>query len=134
MEASGKLIIIGVYNNDIVIPTDEFTATQMQFLFSAECLRSDPFQFVKFEVTLPGNDPLIAAPEHIVQVPDTYMPERKRLYIKQAIAVTAVKLRPGRILARVIHEKGEIPVRGGWIVKLEAPSAGTVTPPSHAAT
>jgi hypothetical protein len=129
LEISGKLIIIGAYTQDIVIPSDEFVVNQIYFLFLAECQRSEPFKSLKFEVTLPGNEPVAVDMGKPPPLADDVMPERERLYVRQAIQIPAAKLRPGKIMARVIHDGGVINAGAGWIVKASpAPPAPNTNP------
>jgi len=117
-EVTGKLVIVGVYTADISIVSDEQPTPQLQFLFRAECDINDPFATIRFEVTLPGSEPIVAESKSLGP-PPSVSAGRTRISIYQLISVPGAVLRPGKILARVVHEKGEIPVSATWITKVE---------------
>lgn len=129
VEVNGKLVLIGLYTSDIVIPTDIFTAFQMHFLFMAECVRSDPFKSLRFEVMLPGNDPVSVTASVPPALDEKLLPERERMYVRQDVYISPANLRPGRIMAKVIHERGEIDAHAGWIVTAGL-AAAVVAPPN----
>jgi hypothetical protein len=115
---TGKLDLYGIYTGDIIIPGERLVANQLVFLWTVETDAKDPFQTLTFEITLPQAEPnrfslsLLASPP----IPDG----RTRRYVKQPQLVQPAILRPGRIQAKVIHERGEIPVRGPWIVSADS--------------
>jgi hypothetical protein len=132
-EASGKLIAIGIFTTDIAIFSDEHTAPQLQFLFYAECETNDPFKSIRFEVTLPGEQPVFSEIQKLPPPPP--VPGRSRAFMRQIITIAPAALRPGKIIAKVIHERGEIPLSAGWVTKIPAnaqtPNSTTVSrPPS----
>ena len=123
-EMTGKLIVIGVYTTDIAIFSDEQMSPQLQFLFYAECDHSDPFKSIKFEVQLPGEKPAFVETANLPP-PPPITSGRSRSYIRQLLTVAPATLRPGKITARVVHDRGEIPVSAGWIRKIDRPNAPT---------
>ena len=108
----GKFTVIGVYTADISIPEDGTTAPQLAFLFVVECGVDDRIESLTLEVKLPGN-----APEQqvIPIVKSSVLPGRTKLLYKLPFLIIQPVLHPGRIEAKIIHEKGEIPVAGPWI-------------------
>lgn len=116
----GKAILQGIYNNDLTIPKDQTTVLQLVFYFAVETDTADPFHSLFVEATLPGAEPVrnlvfIPPPQLIADQARTH-PERVRHYVRHALLVPTPMLRPGRIEAKAIHEKGEIPVITQWIV------------------
>jgi hypothetical protein len=128
-EITGKLVIVGAYTADIAIAADEQPTPQLQFLFRAECDINDPFTAIRFEVTLPGTEPVIAESKNLGPPPGVSA-GRTRISVHQLISIPGAVLRPGKILARVVHEKGEIPVTATWITKVEpSPKTEPATDP-----
>lgn len=117
-EASGKMIIIGAYTGDIAIFADSDSSPQLTFYFRAECDVDDPFAFIRFEVTLPGEEPAVF--EAALPPPPPMPLERRRAYVRHIMRIAPATLRPGKIVAKVVHEKGEIPLSSGWISKVPA--------------
>jgi hypothetical protein len=115
----GKVILQGIYNNDLVIPKDPSTAPQLIFYFAIETDIIDPFHSLNVEVTLPGAEPVrnivFVLPPQLVEAQAKAAPERVRYYVRHPLLIPNPILRPGRIEAKAIHEKGEIPVSTQWI-------------------
>jgi hypothetical protein len=120
MEINGKLIIIGVYTTDIGIINDVHTSPQMLFHFSASCDVTDMFKSLKFQVTLPGGSP-VSTDVVLPNDPTPPPPDRTRFTARGTVNISPAVLRPGKILAEVIHESGEIPVPAAWITKIPSP-------------
>jgi hypothetical protein len=113
---TGKLDLHGIYTGDIVIPSEKLVANQLVFLWMLETDAKDPFQSLTFEITLPQAEPNRFSLSVLVPTP---IPEgRTRWYMKQPQLIQPAILRPGRIKAKVIHEKGEIQLWGPWIVSV----------------
>jgi hypothetical protein len=114
---SGKAILQGIYHADIAIPSEQSVAPQLLFFFIAEADMSDPFQSFSVEVTFPGSDPVR---QSVALFPPALLAAqnvgRNRLFYKHPLLVPTPTLRPGRIEAKVIHEKGEIIVGAPWII------------------
>jgi hypothetical protein len=112
----GKAILQGIYHADLSISADPSTGTQLLFFIMAETDASDPFESFAVEITLPGSAPFrqevpVVPPPIIIAA----SPGRTRFYIRHPVLMLAPILRPGRIEAKVIHEKGEIQVTAPWI-------------------
>jgi hypothetical protein len=119
----GKFNLFGIYTSDIVIPTDPAFLTQLVFLFSLDTSIDDIFHYAQLKVTLPGmptatQDVPIPSPPLPSQVPEG----RTRWLLRQPILIQQLVLRPGRIEAKVVHDKGEIEVKGlPWISLVSPP-------------
>jgi len=112
----GKAILQGIYHGDLTIPADPSVAPQLIFFFMGETDVSDPFQTLAVEVTLPGAEPVrnfvgVMPPEFVTNA----SAGRTRLYFRHPLLIQAPVLKPGKIDAKVIHEKGEISVGAPWI-------------------
>jgi hypothetical protein len=108
-EANGKYFMVGVYNSDITIPVEPFYAWQLWFLFAVETDIDDPFRNLLLEVTLPGQATI---PYNIPldQVSRLQSSSQNRYSIFQPFVLHPATLMSGRIIARVIHERGELQV------------------------
>jgi hypothetical protein len=128
LEITGKGILIGLYVTDMAIPVPSFQTAQLQFFLIFECTLDERPKSLTFEVTLPNQKPVTW---FIPIVQDIKFPEgRDRLVLRQPFQLLNPVLEPGRINARIIHEGGEIELRGPWIVLVEnlAPPILTVQP------
>ena len=108
----GKFIINGVYTKDIIIPTDPTVGVQLVFLFQISTEIDDLFEKLQVQVTLPGQPPTTA---EIPIAPFFPAPGHTRWLLHWPLLARQPVLRPGRIEAKVIHEKGEIPTVTPWI-------------------
>lgn len=117
----GKFIINGLFTTDIVIPIDPTIAVQLVFLFQIETDIDDPFEKLQLQVTLPGQPPTTA---DIQLAPFIPAAGRTRWLLHWPLLVRQAVLRPGRIEAKVIHERGEILTTTPWI------SLATQAPPT----
>jgi hypothetical protein len=117
----GKFIVNGVYTTDIVIPTDPTVGGQLVFLFQIVTEIDDLFESLQLQVTLPGVPPTTA---EIPIAPFFPTPGHTRWLLHWPLLVRQPVLRPGRIEAKVIHEKGEILPPTPWI------SLATQAPPT----
>jgi hypothetical protein len=112
----GKAILQGIYSADIAIPANPSVVPQLIFYFMAEADVSDPFHSMTFEVTFPEGEPIRhVAPVLAPEVIKATFPGRKRLGYRYPFLVQAPTLRPGKIEAKLIHEKGEIEIAAPWI-------------------
>lgn len=111
---SGKLNITGIYTTDINIPTDPIAATQLVFLFVIETEPSDPYQKLELRVDLPGGD--------FRQLPINLgglrggQSDKARWSLKFPLLFQGPILKPGPIVATVIHEKGTLITAAPFIV------------------
>jgi hypothetical protein len=121
----GKAILHGIYHGDLTIPTDPSVSPQLIFFFMGETDVSDPFHTLAVEVKLPGaspvRNPVNVLPPEIVKNAHA---GRTRLYYRHPVLITAPVLKPGRIEAKLIHERGEISVTTPWI-SLNPPPASS---------
>jgi hypothetical protein len=126
----GKAILQGIYNNDLVIPSDPSNAAQLLFYFIIETDITDPFKTLSVEYSLPGSPParqfIFIPPVDFVATIAKSQPQRTRFMVKHPVLIPGPTLRAGRIEAKVITESGEIPITPQWIVLDPASAAGTV--------
>jgi hypothetical protein len=117
----GKVILQGVYINDIVIASDPSALAQLIFFFTAETDLTDPFRSLQVQVTLPGNAPIST---HVPLPPPAYnaLSTRTRFAAKWPLLVPTPLLRAGQIVAKVIHERGELVATTPWIVTVQVPN------------
>jgi hypothetical protein len=112
---NGKFTMLGIYTGDISIPADPSGAPQLVFLFIFETDVSDPFQSVTLHLELPGRSPvLVPLPVPFPQVSQD--PARTRWTVRWPCLVPNVVLHPGKITAKVIHERGELIAATPWVV------------------
>ncbi len=113
---SGKITALGIYTSDIALQTIPAAVPQLAVLFVIECGAADPFQSLTLEVSVPGEAVPRVQPWAILRPP---LPsERTRIIYRVPFLLQNLKLVPGQIKARVIHEKGIIEVGGPWIAAL----------------
>jgi hypothetical protein len=112
----GKAILQGIYGGDLTIGSDPSFSPQLIFYFMMETDMSEPFQTLAIEVTLPNSQPI----RNVVGIMPPELarlagPGRTRFFYRHPLLVQAPILKPGKIEAKVIHEKGEIVVGAPWI-------------------
>jgi hypothetical protein len=116
---SGKITISGMYTQDLVVAGNEQQIGQLVFFFTIETPKSEPFKSLTLKVVFPGSDP-IEAPTPTAVIPTASAnPRRKSIIHRAPLLIPQPILRPGRIVASVIHESGEIEAGGFWVVTLE---------------
>lgn len=125
-EVNGKYIVIGLYSGDILINQEPFTASQMFFIFLVEGeISTDQFKWLEFEVTFPGNEPTRVRhpgdPKWSDFTRNTVNQDRTRWWVKYPLRISPVVLRPGRVITKVIHDKGEIACTSAWVVLKSPP-------------
>jgi len=115
LEASSKLILIGVYTGEIVIFSDNHRVPQLNFLFSVDIPVEKIPKKMEFEVSLPGGG---ASQRSGIEISVPNIPEGNTRWIwRQIIGFVDVFLEPGRIEARVVIDDTEYPVAATWIRK-----------------
>jgi hypothetical protein len=121
---NGKFNALGMYISDIAIPVAPSTVSQLVFLFHIECSLADPFRSLTAEIILPGEEPRrMPVP---FKLPQLIPRHRTRFNIRWPFLIQLPVLRPGRIEAKVIHDKGEIIAGYQWIVmRVQAQEATT---------
>jgi hypothetical protein len=116
----GKAILQGIYNTDLVIPSDPSNAAQLLFYFIIETDITDPFKNLSVEFTLPGSPPvrqfIFVPPPEVVAAIAKSQPQRNRFTVKHPVLIPGPTLRAGRIEAKVITESDEIPITPQWII------------------
>jgi hypothetical protein len=115
----GKATLQGIYQTDLGIAVDPSQISQLVFFFWIETDVSDPFHSLAVEVVLPGSDAIrnqvVIFPPDFTAAAAAATPGRTRLVYRHPLLVPGPTLRPGKIAAKVIHEKGEIAVTAPWI-------------------
>lgn len=123
---NGKFNVLGMYTGDIAISGREAHSPQLVFVFQIECDFTDPYRSLIAQVTLPGEEP------RQMTIPITPTPQgRKHWTIRWPFLVTLPTLRPGRIEAKVIHEKGELIAGDQWIVEIPSPQVSVSPIATH---
>lgn len=115
----GKAILQGIYHSDLTLNGPTAVVPQLIFFFMGESEMADPFRSVTVEVTLPGNEPIRQQVPVVFPMPP--LPGRSRVFVRWPLLIGAPTLRPGRIDAKLIHDKGEIIVGAPWIVQPAQP-------------
>jgi hypothetical protein len=119
---NGKFNALGMYTGDIAIFGGEVPSAQLVFVFQIECDLADPYRSLIAQVTLPGEGPRQMPIPFVIPTP---APDgRGRWTIRWPFLVTRPTLRPGRIEAKVIHEKGELIAGYQWIVTTSPSQVG----------
>jgi hypothetical protein len=125
IEMNGKVFIIGMYPNNIVIPNEEVVCPQLQFFFAADFDKGDIPTTLAYEVELPGEKPQRA--EVPVFIP-AFEEGHTRWLSRYALTLATPKLRTGKIDARVITEKGVFSAVAGWIAVFQPPTEVVTEP------
>lgn len=116
----GKAILQGIYNTDLVIPTNPSTAPQLLFYFIIETDITEPFHSLSVEIALPEMPPvrnmILIPPPELFAAQARAQSDRKQITVKHPMIIQGPSLRPGRIEAKVVHESGEIIVTAQWII------------------
>ena len=122
---SGKINIFGIYVTDLSIPTDPTFASQLVFIFFIETEPDDPFQKLELHVELPGGD-MRHVPLFIPNLRPG-MADSIRWSLKYPLFFQNPILRPGAVIATVIHEKGILSPAAPYIVLREPPGIAPQT-------
>jgi len=125
---SGRFNVTGIFTGDIGIPSSPSFAAQFVFLFTIETDIDDQYQSLAVEVTFPGQQQPLRM-DIPIGTPIPPMPGRTRWTLRWPMLIQQIMLIPGRIEAKVIHEKGEILTNGAWISLIQ-PIAPPTAPPA----
>jgi hypothetical protein len=120
---NGKFNILGMYTGDTAIFAEH--PFQLVFVFQIECDLDDPYRSLTLQVLMPGE-------EQPRQMPVTFATPivaegRSRWALRYPFLVQTARLQPGRIEAKVIHDKGEIIAGYHWVVMTSLPSLNPPT-------
>jgi hypothetical protein len=121
---SGKLNILGIYTTDINIPTDPMIAAQLVFVFIVETEPDDPYQKLDLRVDLPSGD-FRQVPVNLSALRDGQA-DKIRWSLKFPLLFQNAILKPGPIVATVIHEDGVI-LPGAPFINLRTPAIPSET-------
>jgi hypothetical protein len=103
---NGKLNLFGVYTDDIVIPTPTVILSQLIFVFIVETETDDPFMELRVQVALPsGQMTHMVIPVNALA---KSLSDEIRWNIRMPVLFNTPMLSPGVIIAKAIHERGEI--------------------------
>ncbi len=116
---TGKITISGLYTQDIVIVSNEQQINQLVFLFTVETSKSQPFKSAMLKIAFPGGDPVLVPMMTVIHPASIDDDRRKSMVFRQPVLVPMPILRPGRIVASVLHEDGEMEAGGFWVVTME---------------
>jgi len=136
LEYDGKLTLVGLYTGNLAIPTVPTVAPQLAFLIVIDGDLSEPLQSLKIEFHLPQ----VKEPT-VYEVPlDPQRPQHEkgqtRWRFQIPFGIAPAVLNPGRIVCKIIHDKGEIETGARWIVHapqpmIEPPVLPTPEPPKQ---
>jgi hypothetical protein len=104
---NGKMNIQGVFTTDIGIPFEPYLASQLVFVFLVETTPDDPYKTLELSVELPGGQQNLRQPI-MVRTLRPSAGDQLRWSLKYPLLFSGPILRPGPIIAKVIHDKGEI--------------------------
>jgi hypothetical protein len=107
---TGKLTILGMYGNELIIPSEQFTLNQLVIMFQMEARINNPFKKIALKVSLPGEDRprIIEVPQPLPTTPPFGYIANEKVKLKWPVLLSNIVLRPGAIELKVIHEEGEI--------------------------
>ncbi|MCL2714163.1 MAG: hypothetical protein FWD68_06135 [Alphaproteobacteria bacterium] len=114
----GKTNISGMYSHDVIIPTRQQQIAQLVFLFTILTSKEEPLKALTLKITFPGSEP-VNFPGNLTGVPCRIPDDRKTIVYQQSVLVPLPILRPGKIIASVVHEAGEIEAGSLWVSTLE---------------
>ena len=116
-EASGKLFVVGMYTNDIIIPLEQFIIPQMSLIFAIEGEHPDRPPAIFFEVTFPGEETkTMNVPLNWPSVPISEIPiDRTRWTLKYVMPMGIITLRAGAIKANIGYANERVPLTPFWI-------------------
>lgn len=128
-EASGKLIMVGVYTNDIMLPSEPFVVPQLYVLFAIEGDHPEHPESLTLRVTLPGEKeitqhvPLSWPKPGMVSSPEDV---RQRWTLQVPFSLGFSTLRPGGIRGAISVGAETVPLTRKWL-RLSEPLADTPT-------
>lgn len=124
-EASGKLIVVGMYTNDIALPFEPFVVPQLYVLFTIEGDHPEHPDALTLRVTLPGEKEVTQyipltwpSPERALSPDDI----RQRWTLKAPFPLGFCTLRPGGIRGSISVGAETVQLARFWI-RLSAPPA-----------
>jgi len=115
---NGKMNAVGIYTGDIIIPASPAMLNQLIFLFIIETEPSDPFKSLILHVSLPNGQS-----HQIPVVMETLVPaisDQTRWTLRWPLAFYGPFLTPGPIVAKILHEGGEI-IAAAPIITIASP-------------
>jgi hypothetical protein len=135
LEANGKLILIGVYTGNIVIPADDYVTPQISFFFHIDIPRDTHPTKVMCEIGLPGGSPPQRGEIAIAQ--PAFKEGHTRWVMRHVLGFRNAPLIPGKIEARVYIDDEVYPAVAAWVEKVAmfpgaTPIDPTVSPPPPA--
>jgi hypothetical protein len=128
LTVSGKLNIIGIYTADINIPIDPYIVGQLVFVFVVETDPDNRFEKLELRIDLPGGD-FRRLPVNLGAMRDGES-DKIRWSLKFPLLFQNAVLKPGPIVASVIHENGVIHATAPVIVHIPL-QALVPGPPPH---
>jgi hypothetical protein len=103
-------------------------------VFTIETPISDPFKSLTLRVSFPGSEPIEMIAPTGTPLRAGSDSRRRQIVYRLPLLTPQPILRPGRIVATVIHENGEMEAGSFWVVTLEeaqmALATATATKPT----
>jgi hypothetical protein len=118
VSVGGKWTASGIYVGDVVIPSDEILVQQLVLMFTAQASKESPWEHLSFQVLFPGDE----EPKKL-DVPQDNLPkpeqagERRGVILRSPLLIQNQWLRPGKIRAGILDERGELALQTPWIIR-----------------
>jgi hypothetical protein len=125
---TGKLVAHGIYTtDDVAIPSLEYRAPQLVFVFSVEYPREDSVSLAAFKVELPEAAPHTMSAGIMQRNPAVLAanPSRKLSSFMHPVLIQSPLLKPGPIKTTVTIDDEEIDSGTIWITSLATALTGT---------
>ncbi len=119
---NGKMNVFGIYTGDIVIPVATAIVSQLIFVFIVETEPTDPIKELQLQAVLPSGQTA-----HTIIPVNTLinsLSDEIRWNIRVPLVFNSPILTPGAIIAKVIHERGEIVAIAPVIRTASSPTEG----------
>lgn len=120
LEISGKALLIGVYLDDIAIPSNDYVVQRLCFFLTYEGDFNTMPHSAKFELALPNQTPVQWDLPMTMPPRTTWQPRTKFVY-RYPFSIFNRPLNAGRITCRVLHPLGEVQIAGPWITIVPPP-------------
>ncbi|HUZ30938.1 MAG TPA: hypothetical protein VMV19_02340 [Xanthobacteraceae bacterium] len=122
LEHDGKLTLVGLFTGNIAIPTVPTIIAHLMFLIIIDGDLAEPLKTLRIEIRLPqAAEPAVADVPMPFQAP-TLLEGQKRWRYQIPFAIAPAVLTPGRIVCKIVHDKGEIETGARWIVHAPLPT------------
>ena len=132
LEHDGKLTLVGLFTGNIAIPVVPTIVPQLMFLIVIDGDLDERLKSLTIEIHLPQIKEPTKAEIPLPPLPPTFLEGQKRFRYQIPFAIAPAVLNPGRIVCKIIHDKGEIETGARWIVHAPLPAIASAPPPTPA--